>query len=112
VPGGAVLASELRLPAAGGVLWTIANRDRRPRGTFHLEAFAGGRGARERLLVLLRALFPRREWIAWQYPWARKTGLRLMMARALHVLRAPIWAVKAWRFRRQARSAKRKDLAP
>jgi len=111
VPGGAVLAGELRLPATDGVLWTIANRDRRPRGTFHLEAFSGGRSARERLLVLRRSLFPRREWIAWQYPWARKTGARLMMARGLHLMRAPVWAAKAWRFRRQARLAKAKDLA-
>src|SRR5215211_9296216 len=112
VPGGEVLAGELQLPATDGVLWTIANRDRRPRGTFHLEAFSGGRGARERLLVLRRSLFPRREWIAWQYPWARKTGARLMLARGLHLMRAPLWAAKAWRFRRQARSAKSKDLAP
>jgi len=106
VPGGAVRASELRLPATSGHLWTIANRDKRPRGTFHLEAFTGARGARERLLVLCRSLFPRREWIAWQYPWARKTGARLIVARSLHLLRAPIWAAKAWRFRQQARSAK------
>jgi hypothetical protein len=112
VPRGAALAADLGLPAADAVLWSIANRKRRPRGTFHLEAFTGSRGVRERLQVLRRSLFPRREWIAWQYPWARKTGARLMLARALHLMRAPIWAAKAWRFRRQARSAKSKDLAP
>ena len=112
VPRGEVLASELGLPATEGALWKIANREKRPRGTFHLEAFTGSRGARERLLVLRRSLFPKPEWIAWQYPWARKTGARLMLARGLHLMRAPIWAAKAWRFRRQARSAKAKDLAP
>jgi len=106
VPEGAALAGELGLPEADELLWAIANRDRRPRGTFHLEAFKDAPNARERLRLVRRSLFPTPEWIAWQYPWARKTGARLIAGRILHLMRAPLWAAKAWRFRRQARSAR------
>jgi Uncharacterised nucleotidyltransferase len=105
VPEGAALAAELRLPSTDGLEWSIANRAARPRGTFHLEAFRQARSLSERASVLRRSLLPRREWIAWQYHWARGTRVRMVAARGLHLLRAPVWAARAWHFRRRARRA-------
>lgn len=102
VPPGAALARDLGLPAAGELEWTIAHRDARPRGTFHLRAFAQAPTLRERASVLRRSLLPRREWMDWQYPWARAGGARLVVAYGVHLLRAPLWAARAWRFRRRA----------
>ena len=103
VPAGAALARELRLPAADRLLWEIAHRDARPRGTFHLDAFAHAATQRERIDVLRRSLFPRRAWIAWEYPWARGRPIRMAAAYVRHVARAPAWALRAARYRRRAR---------
>lgn len=104
-PAGGELARELELPSSVGVEWAIEHRRERPRGTFHLDALARARGPRERIDVLRRSLFPTREWIAWQYPWAAANAPRLAAAYAMHVLRAPLWATRAWRYRRRARIA-------
>jgi hypothetical protein len=105
VPRGAALAQDLRLPATDELLWTIAHRDSRPRGTFHLEALRDARSPRARASVLRRALIPKREWIAWQYPWASRGRVHLAVAYGRHLARTPIWAARAWRFRRRARRA-------
>jgi hypothetical protein len=105
VPPGAALARDLALPPTDELQWAIANRNVRPRGTFHLRAFAEARTLPQRASVLRRSLLPRREWIAWQYPWARAGGVRLLAAYGLHLMRAPVWAAAAWRFRRRARES-------
>lgn len=104
-PTGAELARELGLPPTDELEWAIINRRVRPRGTFHLQALIGARGARERLGLLRRALLPGREWIRWQYPWAADSGTRLIAAYAAHVLRAPLWAARAWHYLRRKRGA-------
>ena len=101
---GTELAREIGSPPTDDLTWAILNRDTRPRGTFHVQALAGARGVRERLDVLRRSLFPRPEWITWEYQWSRGAGrARLVAAYAIHLLRAPAWAVRAWRYRRAAR---------
>ena len=40
-----------------------------------------------------------------EYPWARRGGARLVLAYVVHLMRAPAWAVRAWRFRRRSRRA-------
>ena len=107
VPAGARLASRLGLPATPELDWEIHHADSRPRGTFHLEALAEGQGTRERLSVLWRALVPTPQWMRTQFPWAR-TRLLLIVAYAWHMMRAPVWAARAARFRR-ARASSRKD---
>ena len=102
---GEVLVRQLELPSGGAVEWAIEHRHERPRGTFHLDALARARGPRERINVLRRSLFPTREWIAWHYPWAAAGRPRLVAAYARHVLRAPLWAARAWHYRRRARRA-------
>lgn len=102
---GAALAVELDLPAADAAAWATAHRYDRPRGTFHLDALAAAGTPRERASILRRSLLPRRAWIVWQYPWARHGGARLAAAYALHLARAPLWALRAWRFRRARRRA-------
>jgi Uncharacterised nucleotidyltransferase len=104
-PRGAALAGDLGLPATDGLAWAIANRAARPRGTFHLQAFRQAPSLSERLSVLRTSLLPSREWIAWQYHWARGTRVRMFVARGLHLMRAPLWAARAWRFRRRAQRA-------
>ena len=104
-PAGEVMAEELRLPTTDRRTWEILNRDARPRGTFHLEALAEAHGIRGRANVLRRSLFPTRRWITRQYPWAERGPLRLMAAYGAHLLRAPGWALRAWRYRRRARRA-------
>jgi hypothetical protein len=105
LPQGAALASRLGLPATARLEWAIAHRDARPRGTFHLQAFSQAQSFPERASVLRRSLLPRREWIAWQYPWAHGTRVRMVAARGLHLMRSPVWAARAWRYRRRARRA-------
>jgi len=85
----------------------MLHRNERPRGTFHMQAFAEAGGLRERAQVLRRSLLPSREWIVWQDPRAAGSRARLAAARARHILRAPRWAVRVWRFRRRARRASR-----
>lgn len=105
VPAGAALAQELGLPESGRLDWEIRHRDIRPRGTFHVLAFGEARGISARLTVLRRALFPTREWLQYEHPWARRGRARLTAARALHLLRAPVWAAAALRFRWRGRRA-------
>jgi Uncharacterised nucleotidyltransferase len=105
VPEGAVVAARLAVPSTGELDWTI--RHQRPRGTFHLQALADARGARERLQVLRRSLLPSRVWIMHQHPWARAGGLRIIAAYGAHLARAPRWAARAWLYRGRARRAER-----
>jgi hypothetical protein len=101
VPGGDLVARQLEVPAPDSLLGEIAQRGERPRGTFHLQAFAEARGLRERMNLLRRSLLPRRAWILWEHPKARRSRFRLFAAYCAHILRAPAWAARAWRFRRR-----------
>jgi hypothetical protein len=101
VPRGDVVARRLELPAADDLLWEIAHRDERPRGTFHLQAFTEAGDLRERMHVIRRSLVPTRAWIVWEHPKAGTSRLRLFAAYCMHILRAPAWAARAWRFRRR-----------
>jgi Uncharacterised nucleotidyltransferase len=105
LPAGAEMARRLELPPSGEVTWQILHRDARPRGTFHIEALRDARGARERASVLRRSLLPTRRWIEFEYPWAAGNTARLLGGYAVHLLRAPVWAARAWRFRRASRRA-------
>lgn len=104
LPEGEKMAAALALPATPELSWRILNQDTRPRGTFHLEAFAQARGMRERADVLRRSLLPRPQWIAWQYG-AGGSRLKLLTGYAKHLARSPIWALRAWRFWRRSRRA-------
>jgi hypothetical protein len=101
LPVGTELADELGLGSAERVLWDLANRDLRPRGTFHLEALTSSRSAREKLDVGRRALLPTRAWIRWEMPWATRSGVHLALAYVLHVVRTPVWGVRAIRYSRR-----------
>jgi hypothetical protein len=105
VPGGALIAGQLGLPDADDLLRRIAQRDERPRGTFHLQAFAEARGLRERMSMVRRSLLPARAWIVWGNPKAGTSRPRLFAAYCAHILRAPAWAARAWRFRRRNQRA-------
>jgi hypothetical protein len=105
VPGGDLVARRLDLPAADALLWQIAHRGERPRGTFHIQAFTEARGFRQRMNLLRRSLLPTRAWIVWEHPQAGKSRLRLFAAYCAHILRAPVWAARAWRFRRRNQKA-------
>ena len=61
----------------------------------------------ERVRAVRRALLPSRAWILFQYPAAQRGGVWLIAARAHHLLRAPLWAARALRYRREARRAGR-----
>ena len=100
---GSAMAQRLELPSAPELMWSIANRGDRPRGTFHFEAFTDASGVRARLAVLRRALFPPGNWIIWEHPSAARGWPWLMAAYARHILSAPAWALRAWRYRRRAR---------
>jgi len=105
LPDGARIASELGLPPTPELDWKIRNRDARPRGTFHIGAFADAHGLRQRANVLRRSLFPTRRWIGWEFPWAAEGKARLALAYACHILRAPLWAARAGRYLARARRA-------
>ena len=105
--GGTMMAERLGLAPTGGLDWAIRHRGERPRGTFHVQAFAEARGIRGRFDVLRRSLFPRREWIVSAHPWSRPGGIRVLAAYGVHLLTAPAWAARAWTFRRGARRADR-----
>jgi Uncharacterised nucleotidyltransferase len=105
LPAGAALATELRLPDANAIEWEILHRRARPRGTFHLKAFAEARDMRARADVMRRSLFPTRQWITWEIPWARRGRLALVAAYMWHILRAPAWALRSWHYRRRVRRA-------
>lgn len=110
LPPGATLASELGLPAARVLLQAIADRTFRPPGTFHLEAFVNAAGLRGRASVLRWSLFPGLRWISRKQPWARISRVHLAAAYALHLARAPGWALRAWRFRRSPHLRSRDHL--
>jgi Uncharacterised nucleotidyltransferase len=101
VPGGEAVATRLELPDADVLLWQIEHRGERPRGTFHMQAFTDARGLGERIQLLRRSLLPSRAWIVWEHPWAANGPLRFFAAYCAHVVRAPAWAIRAWRFRRR-----------
>ena len=103
VPGGDAVARRLGLPSGEAVLWEVAHRSGRPRGTFHLRAFAEAPSLTERARVVRRSLLPNRAWIVREYPWAAANRRRLVAAYCVHILRAPLWAARAWRFRRRSR---------
>jgi Uncharacterised nucleotidyltransferase len=107
VPRGAELARRLGVPPTPELEWEIMHREARPRGTFHLDAMANARGLRERASVLRRSLLPSREWIESQFPWAVRSRPLLLAAYARHIIRAPVWAARAARFRRERRAAGR-----
>jgi len=105
LPQGVALARRLCLPATDELQWMIAHRDKRPRGTFHLHAFSQAATLSERASVVRRSLLPTSKWIAWQYPWASDHGVRLIGGYMVHLVRTPVWAARAWRFRRRAQRA-------
>jgi hypothetical protein len=102
---GAAMAARLGLPRTDGLDWAIRHRGERPPGTFHVQALAEARSTRDRLDVLRRSLFPRRAWIDLRHPWARRGGLRVLAAYGMHLVSAPTWAARAWRFRWRTRRA-------
>ena len=106
-PEGAAMARALGLPDAPETSWTVQHSRSRPRGTFHLEALVEAQGIRERAKVLRKSLLPRREWIIWTYPPARNSRIKLLRGYLRHLSRAPLWAFRAWQFRRNARRAGR-----
>jgi sarcosine oxidase gamma subunit len=105
LPRGRAEAERLGLPPTAELDWMIRHRWSRPRGTFHLGALANAQGLAGRLDVLRRALFPGRAWMTFEYRWARRGGIYLALAYALHVVRAPVWAARAWLFTQRARRA-------
>lgn len=103
LPRGAAMADELRLPSGRRLIWEVEHRHVRPRGTSHLDALLRAGGTRRRLEVLRRSLLPTRAWIAWEYS-TRGSRARLLAGYLRHLLRAPGWAARAWRYRRSERS--------
>lgn len=101
VPPGRRLADQLGLGSAERLLWDIANRDSRPRGTFHLEALAEARSARQKADVIRRALLPSPTWMRWEMSWATRSRAHLALAYLMHILRAPSWAARALRYIRR-----------
>lgn len=101
---GRALADEIGLPAAEQLLWDLENVRGRPRGTFHLDALAEAGTLRARARVLWRSLFPSPAWIRWEISWAQRGAPYLAAAYVLHVLRAPLWAMRALRYRRRRRA--------
>ena len=101
VDAGERLAQRLGLKPDPRAAWATTHRGARPRGTAHLEAFAAAPGPLARAAVVRRALLPRRAWIRITYPWARGGAARLAAGYCVHLLRAPLWALRAWRHRRR-----------
>jgi hypothetical protein len=107
LPRGAIEAARLGLPATAELDWKIKYKATRPRGAFHVQALAEADGLADKLGILRGSLFPRRAWIERHYPWARRRRLRLIAAYGVHLVRAPVWAARAWRFRTRARRSRR-----
>ena len=105
LPAGAELAGDLGLPPTDELTWAILNREARPRGAFQLDALSRARGFRKRANILRRSLFPNREWVIAHHPWAGAGRIPLAGAYAMHLTRAPVWAARAWRYRRRERRA-------
>jgi hypothetical protein len=101
IPAGAGMARRLGLEETPELDWEIRNLDARPRGRFHLDALRDAQTFGARAAILRRALLPKRDWLVRDYPWAWRGGPLLAAAYVLHVLRAPLWAVRAARFRRR-----------
>jgi putative nucleotidyltransferase-like protein len=112
LPAGAELADQLGLGSAERVLWDLANRGSRPRGTFHLEALAQARSAREKVNIIRRALLPSRDWMGWEMRWATRSRAHLAAAYFAHILRAPAWAVRARRYSRRRLVTSGKQRVP
>lgn len=112
LPPGARLADQLGLGSAERALWDIANRHSRPRGTFHLDALAEARSVREKADILRRALLPSRAWMSWEMPWATRSRAHLAAAYLTHILRAPLWAVRALRYSRRRQVTSGEQTAP
>lgn len=106
VPAGQALAQDLRLPRNERLEWEIEHAGSRPRGTFHMQALSETQGALERVRVIRRALLPSPKWLVSQHVWARGSASRIAAAYAVHLLCAPLWALRAWHFRRRARRAR------
>lgn len=102
----AALIEDLQLPSAGEMLWDAQHRYEFPRGIYFLEAIREETGL-ARLQVLRRALLPSPRWIAHNFRLSEPSIPRLAIAYARHLLRAPVWAVRAARFSRRRRSAVR-----
>jgi hypothetical protein len=97
LPAGAALATDLGLPdVAPG-----PDRTAPPRGAFHLEAIRSAHGVRTRLSLVRQMLFPPKGWIVTQYPRAKGSRIGLTAAYSGHLIRAPWWALRAWRHRRR-----------
>jgi hypothetical protein len=105
VTEGRELVASLHLPVTEAVEWEIGHRAERPRGAFHVDAFGSAESMRERFGLARRALFPSRQWLVVEYHWAARGPLRLALGYALHMARAPGWAIQVWSFRRRARRA-------
>ncbi len=103
LPSGAQVANQLDLPQRPQLEWEILHREARPRGTFHLRALTEARGPRQHANVLRRSVMPTQAWITWEFPWAARNRPLLIAAYVWHVLRAPAWAMRAWRYLRSAR---------
>jgi hypothetical protein len=112
LPTGAKLADQLGLGSAERVLWDLANRDSQPRGTFHLEALAEARSAREKVDIIRRALLPSQAWMSWEMRWATRSRAHLALAYLTHFARSPVWAVRALRYGRRRPVTCRKQRAP
>jgi hypothetical protein len=106
-PRGAALASRLRLPETAELDWKIRHHHARPRGAFHMQAFAEAEGLRDRVEIVRRSLLPTRTWIVSQHPWADEGGARIVAAYGVHFARTPVWAVRAWVYRQRARRGAR-----
>lgn len=103
VPSGARLAELLELPSTPRLDWEIRHRQLRPRGAFHVQTIGSARGLRERADVLRRSLLPTRKWIVSEYRWAGKSRAHLLVGYARHLLRSPLWALRALLFELRAR---------
>ena len=108
LPRGAAEAARLGLPSTAELDWKIRHRAARPRGTFHVQALAEADGLRERLRhpAPRAAAQPSMDHApACVGPAGRAAAARRLRG---HLARAPVWAARAWRFRRPARRAGRR----
>jgi Uncharacterised nucleotidyltransferase len=103
VPSGTQLVEVLELPPAPRLDWEIRHRQLRPRGAYHVQALGRARGLRERADLLRRSLLPTRKWIVFQYRWAGRSRAHLLAGYARHLLRSPLWALRALWFELRAR---------
>ena len=108
LPRGAAEAQRLALPSTDELDWTIRHRAQRPPGTFHLRALSEAGSPRERLRIVRGSAFPSPVWIRQEYEWARGGQVRLAAGYAVHFVRAPVWAARAWAFSRRAKRAARR----